>query len=221
MASSNPGNEVVVAVTSESYDGARTAAAAVGFEDLHLVAREAGLDDWVSRTNRQTIQAIGGDVTSALRMPFPSPTTAAFRESAGFSEGVSTEAGTNRWSLAIASSFDPDQPHDIGVQLVNIKPKPGDRGDSLRIPLDIAVLNFDTIYTRPDRLQVQVGERQLPGHHVFAGEDAQRLVVVAHRFVQLLSSGQAAEQLAVQAASKERPALPARSTLKRLILGEG
>jgi hypothetical protein len=215
------GSEVALATTSESYDRANSAATAIDFDDLRAVAGQAGLDEWLANVDASTIQALGSDVTTALRMPFPSPTAAALRSAAGYNDGVSTEAGTNRWSMCVAPSFDPDQPHDIGVQLVNQKHAPGSRTYSLHVPLDIAVLNIETVESRPDRVMLQIGERQLPGRHIIYGEDAQRLLLVAHRFLHLLSSGEATERLAFAASSRESArALPVGSVLKRLLLGE-
>lgn len=224
MKTTNFGTEVVIASTEQTYSDAKTAAANIGFNDLRIVARLAGLDGWVSREDTTTgLTTVGRDVTDALNMPFPSPNTREIRESAGYPEGISTDPSANTWSLAVAPSLDPDQPYDIGVQLVNIKPDSHVGGCDFHLPLDITVANPSIVGSRPDRLIMQIGERQLPGTNFFIRESAQRLVMVASKFMWLLGSGEADEQLALHEASRlqNKPALSKRRSLKRLLLGEG
>jgi hypothetical protein len=45
--------------------------------------------------------------------------------------------------------------------------------------------------SRPDRVTIQIGNRQLPRSGFFTGETAQGLLLLANRFLNLIVSGEA------------------------------
>lgn len=190
-----PGQELAILRDSRRHREAREAAAAIDIGRVHLAARAAGLNEWLSSANRYTMTSIDSAVTTALRMPFPSPAIQALRAEAGFPEGVRTNGASGKWSLAVGKEFADGNHLDTGVRLVCAKRPPGSKDYSLRVPLDITVPrgNLETARTRPDRISVWIGEGELPHHHVFQTEDAQGLLIVAQKFVDILRSGQAAE----------------------------
>jgi hypothetical protein len=200
--------EVVLAEGQEQYRAAKEAAAAISLAQLNLAARAAGFYEWLISANRWNLKHTQDDVAEALSMPYPSPVTQALRAELGFPSGVVT-VGDSEWSLSVGDK-DPAQPYDTGVRLVAVR-RPSDSNEyTLSVPLDIAIPSYNLRETinRPDRVKVQIGERQLPGYHGFTGSDAQRLLFVTSRFLTLLSSGEAAGLIA-----------PSEDTRPRRLLG--
>jgi hypothetical protein len=186
-----PHHELLPQGDAQSYERAAQAAAVLPEAQLDLAAREAGLPAWMRGVGRYSMERIATSVQEVLCMPAPSPVTQEYRQQLGLPKSVGGRVVG--WSLALERS-----PHtsevDTGVRLVVVHTIPGadKRG---RFPLDVTVPRHSLaiIRTRPDKLYVHIGERQLPDPKLFAYGDAQRLLLVARRFVGLLASGEGAE----------------------------
>lgn len=204
-----PSNELVLAGGGDEWRQAQEAATGMSIGQMHLAARAAGLTDWLFLVPDYKMSAIGSKTSEALRMPFPSPATQAWRVEAGFGSGVKT-ADDSSWSLCINDSVGGAGGHDTGVQLVVCKQNPNTREHKLRFPLDIIVPDYSLLeaQVRPDRVSVVVGDRQLPSGESLFNEPAQRLLIVISNFLRILGNGEAAElQPPPQSRSRLRRAL--------------
>jgi len=178
--------EIIIAQQNVQFKDASSAADGLDFAHTHAAALQAGFGKWIESVNRYDLEGMGRAVSDALSMPYPSLTTQALRAEAGFPTGVNTPA-KSLWSLAISSELS-DEPYDLGVQLVTIKTAPG-KAQPLRVPLDLTITphTYKDAQTRPDRIIVRVGERQIPTAKYFHEGDAQRLILVAVNFISLLA----------------------------------
>lgn len=180
--------EIVPYVNPDVFGEARQTAAGLSAAQLHLVAREAGFPGWLRSIDYYDLQRIGKSGAQALRMPFPSPFTQAFRAEAGFPDGVQTRPGG--WSLGLSDGASGER-YDTGVTLISAQRVQGRRGEhaDLRLPLDIVVPGhyYRESLSRPDRIRLEVGDRQLPTPSYFGEEEAQGLLMVAARFLRILS----------------------------------
>ncbi len=157
------------------------------------VAEIAGFSQWLNLINPYKIRPIGREVSEVLRMPYPSETTQLFRAKAGFPDGILTEEDSH-WSMAIAEDWTRNKSFDLGVRLVCCKQVEGYKDYNIRFPLDIVADYFYYAMNpqRPDRIIVNVGERQLPYGNQFSSEEAQLLIGVGKRFIEIIASGEAA-----------------------------
>lgn len=208
------GQDLIVARGNPGYEQALSEAATLTAAQARLVALSAGFREWLSAVNRFTLSRIGEQATESLGMPFPSPVTQAVRDRAGFAGGVATKK-SSRWSLAVAEELSATEPYDIGVRLVCIKSSGFDEAKRISLPLDLTITSYTyrAVHERPDKITVEVGERQLPKSSYFDAEEAQQLLVVAAKFIEIVGSGHAAEL----AASSQ--ALSNRRGIRRLIRG--
>lgn len=204
-----PGHELTVISDRGTYEGAREAASELSVGQMHLAAEQAGFNEWLAMANSYALNNLGAETSEALRMPFPSPFTQAWRAEAGYTGGVATD-DKSAWSLGIGDDI-PTEEFDTGVRLVCVKNTPDKT--SLRFPLDIVVPIYAYRQTitgeRPDKIVVHIGDRQLPSYSSFSAEQAQRLLIVGARFMNLLASG--------EAASLQRVIEPPQRGLKRML----
>ncbi|HEY4964196.1 MAG TPA: hypothetical protein VIH90_05865 [Candidatus Saccharimonadales bacterium] len=198
-------HELVPVMGTDEHRAAQEASTVLSGGQVHLAAQEAGFVDWLRSVDQYTLKGLGSNTSMALRMPFPSPTTQTWLAEAGYSSGVETEEA-NSWSLAVAEEHDRAEGFDTGVRLVVCKKVVGTKEFGIRFPLDVALSTYayKSALDRPDRVDVTIGDRQLPTPRRFSNEEGQRLLIVASRFLNLLSSGQAAELTPSPNASRMR-----------------
>lgn len=175
------------------YSAAREAAASLNSEQTRLAAVQAGFAEWIRGADYYPFSRIEEGVEDALAMPIPSPFMERWRAAAGFVLGTTT-TGRSRWTLGVAEDLtDTAGQYDTGVRLVICQRPAGSREHTLRLPLDITLptSTLQRIQSRPDRVSVRIGERQIPDEVSFRTADAQRLLLVAHNFLRILGSGEA------------------------------
>lgn len=183
--------ELALAFNNGAYEEARSVAEELSASQLHAAAREAGLQKWLRSANPYAMSNVADNVAQALRMPYPSPFVQSLREKEGYTEGVQTR--NNGWTLDISSSLDRSEPYDTGVVLVASQ-KSADKS-LLRVPLDVVIptYSFTESLARPDRIQLKVGDRQLPSPNYFREEVAQGFLLMAARFVDIVAKGEIAQ----------------------------
>lgn len=177
-------HEVVFATSPVEHTEAKAAAAMLHIRQLNTVALAAGFKEWLDTT--ETLDPLGESVREALRIPFASPFMHELRTRANYPDGVNTERYTDWWAMNLGEP-DPKEPYDTGVRLVNIQ-KVEDTEEQLRVPLDIVIPEsfFAAHGGRPDRLSLKIGDRQLSEPGLLSGEPAQRLLLVASKFIEIL-----------------------------------
>ena len=186
-------SEIIVPRDNFNYEEVLDKAAKLTDFQTDRVAERAGFNQWLNLVNPFEIRMIDRKVSEVLRMPYPSETTQLFRVKAGFPDGVQTEENSH-WSMAIAEDWSRNKYSDLGVRLVCCKQVQGDKNYSIRFPLDLVVdyFYYSMNPQRPDRIMVNVGDRQLPYGSNFSSEVAQHLIGVGKRFIEIIASGEAA-----------------------------
>ncbi len=175
-------------INEEGRRQAREFAAGLSLSRLHLAAREAGITTWLKEADRYTLKRLGAEANQALQLEFASPFTEATRQAMGYSGSVDTRH--TGWSLGIGDG-ETGERYDTGVTLVSYH-KTAD-GKTIQLPLDVAIPshNYPVALTRPDRVKLRIGERQLASPGFFDGDSAQQFLLMGGRFLDLISSGQA------------------------------